>query len=36
MTASEARKVARRLMGAANETDRLPEQDWTAARRADA
>lgn len=36
MTASEARKVARRLMCAANEIDRLSEQDWTAARRADA
>lgn len=36
MTASEARKVARRLMCAANEIDRLSEQDWTGARRADA
>jgi hypothetical protein len=34
--ASEARKVARRLIFAANEIDRLREQDWTAARRADA
>jgi hypothetical protein len=34
--ASEGRKVARRLMCAANEIDRLSEQDWTAARRADA
>ena len=31
MTASEARKVARRLMRAANEIDRLSQQDWTAA-----
>jgi hypothetical protein len=36
VTASDARKVARRLMCAANEIDRLSEQDWTAARRADA
>jgi hypothetical protein len=36
VTESEARKVARRLMCAANEIDRLSEQDWTAARRADA
>jgi hypothetical protein len=36
VTASEARKVARRLMCAANEIDHLSEQDWTAARRADA
>jgi hypothetical protein len=28
--------VARGLMCAANEIDRLSEQDWTAARRADA
>ena len=36
MTASEARKVAQRLMCAANEIDRLSEQDSTAAKRADA
>ena len=36
VTASEARKVGRRLMCAADEIDRLSEQDWTAAGRADA
>ena len=36
VTASEARKVARRLRCAANDIDRLSERDWTAARRADA
>ena len=36
VTASEARKVARRIMCDVNEIDRLNEQDWTAARRADA
>jgi hypothetical protein len=36
VTASEARKVARRIMCDVNEIDRLSEQDWTAARRADA
>ena len=36
VTASEARKVARRIMCDVNEIDRLNKQDWTAARRADA
>ena len=36
VTASEARKVARRLMCAGNEIDRLSGQDCPAARRADA
>ena len=36
VTASEARKVARRIMCDVNEIDRLSEQDSTAARRADA
>jgi hypothetical protein len=36
VTASEARKVARRIMCDVNEIDRLSAQDWTAARRADA
>jgi hypothetical protein len=36
VTASEARKLARRLMCAANEIDRLSEHDCAAARRADA
>jgi hypothetical protein len=36
VTASEARKVAGRIMFDVNEIDRLSEQDWTAARRADA
>jgi hypothetical protein len=36
VTASEARKVARRIMYGVNEIDRPSEQDWTAARRADA
>jgi hypothetical protein len=36
VTASEARKVARRIMFDVNAIDRLSEQDWTAARRADA
>jgi hypothetical protein len=34
VTASEARKVARRIMFDVNEIDCLSEQDWTAARRA--
>jgi hypothetical protein len=36
VTASEARKVARRIMCDVNEIDRLSKQDCTAARRADA
>ena len=36
VTGSEAQKVARRLMCDVNEIDRLSEQDWTAAGRADA
>jgi hypothetical protein len=36
VTASEARKVARRIMCDVNEIDRLSEKDSTAARRADA
>ena len=36
VTASEARKVARRIMCDVNAIDRLSEQDWTEARRADA
>jgi hypothetical protein len=36
VTASEARQVARHLMSAADELDRLSNQDWTAAGRADA